>query len=130
MAEFLSPEWITALHEAASSDADLAEATAEMDLILEQHVTDGDDEIAYHIVFDRGSVSIAAGPADSPTVRFRQDRATAEAIALGELSAQRAFMSGRLRIGGDVQALVENSQALAALGDTFESLRASTFGTV
>src|SRR5699024_9675613 len=128
MAEFLSPEWITKLHTAASTDPDLAAATADIALVVEQHVGDGEDgdangsETIYHIVFDRGTVAILTGPAEDPTVRFRQDRATAEAIARGQISAQRAFMSGRLRIGGDVQALVENSRALAALGDCFATI--------
>lgn len=130
MAEFLSSEWLTALHDIASVDERLAEVTADIDLTVEQHIGDGDDEFVYHLVFDHGSTSVRPGPAENPTVRFRQDRETAVAIARGELSAQRAFMSGRLQVGGDVQRLVENSQVLVALGDTFAALRSATFGSV
>lgn len=130
MAEFLSPEWVAALHDIASADQNLAEATVDVDLVVEQHIGEGDDEVVYHLVFDHGSTSVIAGAATDPTVRFRQSRETALAIARGELSAQRAFMSGSLQVGGDVQRLVENSQVLAALGDTFARLREETFGSV
>lgn len=127
MAEFLSPGWIESLHEAASADEELAAVTADVDLVVEQHIGDGDDEVVYHLVFDHGRVAVRSGPAEAATVRFRQDAETARAIAAGELSAQRAFMSGRLQVGGDVQTLVEHSQVLAAFGDTFAAVRAAAF---
>lgn len=127
MPEFLSPGWIESLHQAASADEELAAATADVDLVVEQHIGEGEDEVVYHLIFDHGRVAVRPGPAETATVRFRQDHETAHAIAIGELSAQRAFMSGRLQVGGDVQALVEHSPALTAFGDTFAAVRAATF---
>lgn len=131
MAEFLSPGWIADLDAAAAADEALAETIADVDLIVEQHVVDADGsqgDVVYHVLLQRGRAAVRPGPAGSPTVRFTQDRATAEGIATGRLSAQRAFMAGRLQIGGDVHALVEHGPILAALGDTFASVRTDTFG--
>jgi putative sterol carrier protein len=61
-----------------------------------------------------------------PDVTFTQDRATAAAIASGELSAQSAFMAGRLRMGGDLRAVLDRSQDLTALDDVFASARPTT----
>ena len=48
------------------------------------------------------------------------------AIASGTASAQRAFMTGQLRVGGDLRALVEAQDAMAAIGDVFASVRQRT----
>ena len=57
---------------------------------------------------------------------FTQDRATAVAIAQGSLSAQVAFMDGRLRLGGDLRSVLARAGDLAALDDAFAATRAST----
>jgi hypothetical protein len=59
-------------------------------------------------------------------VTFTQDRTTAAAIATGRLSAQAAFIDGRLRVGGDLSALLDRAAELAALDDLFASARAAT----
>ena len=51
---------------------------------------------------------------------------TATAIARGELSAQRAFMNGRLAIEGDTLALAHAQPALRGISDAFAEVRSST----
>lgn len=127
MLTFLSDEWISALHEAASNDAGLAERTRDVALTIEQEVTDGPlGDVRYHMAFDHGSVSVAAGPAPEATVRFHQDYGTAASIAMGHGSAQRAFMTGRLRVGGDLRVLLAHGEVLAQMEDVFASVRAQT----
>lgn len=124
---FLSDAWIAALHDAAAGDEALARSTADLGLCIEQCVTDGPDgEFRYHVRFDHGEVSVSAGPADDPDIRFTTDRETATAIAAGRRSAQRAFMTGDLRIGGDLRAVLDHGEALAGLDDAFGPVRART----
>ncbi len=59
-------------------------------------------------------------------VRFTQDHETALAIASGHGSAQRAFMTGRLQVGGDLRVLLDHSEVLAQLDDVFAAVRART----
>ncbi len=88
-------------------------------------VTDGPDG-------DR-SYTLQLGP-DAVTVRFGVDApvtlqmtwTVACGIARGELSAQRAFLDGDMRIGGDAQALVGTTDSLAAVDDALTELRATT----
>lgn len=80
----------------------------------------------YHVVLDHGSGSVHAGPAAEPTVTFTQSAELARAIATGEESAQRAFMAGHLRVGGDLQALAAHQSVVVELGDVFASVRSST----
>jgi putative sterol carrier protein len=69
-------------------------------------------------------VRVERGRASHPDLVFTQDRATAEAIHRGELSAQAAFMQGRLRLGGDLRAVVDRAGELTAVHDVFASVRA------
>jgi hypothetical protein len=119
--QFLSPEWVDALDRAATGrpvpcDAEL------VGLVLEYDI----DDVGYHVVFGPTGLRVYPGPADAPTVTFRSDRATAHAIARAELSAQRAFMAGRLRIDGDAAALVRAHAAVATLPDLFAAVRPDT----
>ncbi len=124
---FLSDEWIAALDAAAAADAELAERIADLAFTIEQEVTGGPSgDVRYHLTFDHGRVSVAAGPAAQATIRFSQDLATAAAIASGEGSAQRAFMTGRLRVGGDLRVLLAHGEVLSQLDDVFADVRART----
>lgn len=127
MLTFLSDEWIGALHQAAAADEELAAQAAGLSLTIEQEVVGGPDgDVSFHLTFDHGTVTVAAGPAPSATVRFHQDYATAASIAMGHGSAQRAFMTGRLRVGGDLRVLLEHREVLAQVGDVFASVREET----
>ena len=135
MLAFLSPAWIEALDAAASADASLAAATGTLALVVEQEVLGGPDgDVTFHVAFDHGSVRVGLGPAarstggddHPPMVRFSQGYETARAIARGTESAQRAFMTGSLQVGGDLRVLLDHQATLAALDDVFAGVRART----
>jgi putative sterol carrier protein len=124
---YLSPAWLTALQDAADSSPTLRDATAGMRLVVQQVVTGGPDgDVAYHVIVDDGRATVRAGQADDPTITFTQDRATAAAVSRGELSAQGAFMAGRIRVRGDLPALVAQQDALLRVDDVFASVRETT----
>ena len=66
------------------------------------------------------------GPAPDATVRLSQDLATAAAIATGTSSAQRAFMAGRLRVGGYLRVLLDHGDVFAQVTDVFAAVRERT----
>ena len=74
------------------------------------------DDGAWYIVVGDGRASVSGGRHPDPDVVLSQDRATAAAIAGGALSAQQAFIDGRLRVRGGLDRLVMASSALAVLG--------------
>jgi predicted lipid carrier protein YhbT len=122
VAGFLTDEWFDDLDAAArdsSVDPDLR-------LVIQQVVTGGSDarDVAYVVTAADGAIAVRRGRADAPDITFTQDRVTAEAIHRGELSAQTAFIEGRLRLGGDLRAVIERSSALAAIDDVFAAARA------
>lgn len=136
MARYLSDEWFAdaaALLDGADGATAAGESAAGATgpggdaLVVEQHVDDAPGgPTVWHVVVAEDRRSIHAGPHAAPTVTFHQDYATAAAVARGELSAQEAFMTGRITLSGKVGALMAATPALAALGDALAPLRDST----
>ncbi|MFP5254779.1 MAG: SCP2 sterol-binding domain-containing protein [Acidimicrobiia bacterium] len=128
MADFLSDPWFDELAAAAAQ----ARPPEGVRVVLQQVVSDDASagarplEVAYALRVGDGRVEVVRGTVPDADVTFRLDRATAAAIARGELSAQAAFLAGRLRIGGDVHRFGGAAEALADLADVFGQVRAST----
>lgn len=129
MPRFLSDEWVEALDAALSCDEELARRAAGGSLVAQYVVDDpagGDPTRTYHVAVGDGEVRARPGAAPDPTVVFTTDRGTARAIATGRERAQLAFMAGRLRLGGDVTALVAHRDLLTRLDDVTGVLRRRT----
>jgi putative sterol carrier protein len=126
MARYLSPEWIEAL-DAIAGDGTVA--PDDVRLVVQQEVVGGPDgDVRYFIVVDGGKAAVQPGDADEPTVTFSQDYETAVAIAAGELSAQEAFMAGRVRVRGDLAELARHQSVVAALDRAFRGVRTESGG--
>ena len=69
---------------------------------------------------------MVAGEEDSADVTVTEDHATAVAVSRGELSPQAAFMTGRIRVGGDMAALMVHQAVLHQLDAVFAGVRAAT----
>ena len=117
--EFLSPAWLQAMADAADRGPGAPE------LIIQQVVT-GAEEVTWFVSVCPSGVGFQAGRHPAPHITLTQDRATAAAIASGRQSAQGAFMTGRLRVGGDVRILLDHQDELARLDDVFGTVRATT----
>jgi SCP-2 sterol transfer family len=122
LAGFLTDAWLDELQAVALS----ATAPGGTHLVVQQVVPDGPEghEVAYAVLLEEGRVRIVRGRVDDPDLTFTQDRATAEAIHRGDLSAQAAFMQGRLRLGGDLRAVIDRAVELATIDDLFAGARA------
>jgi hypothetical protein len=112
VAERFSSEWVATL-DAAVHDLPAPGET----FVIQQVVTDGDDEMAWHIVLGPNGIRVLSGRAAAPEVTFSQDRATAEAIADGVLSAGAALTAGRLTVRGATARLTEQREALARIDE-------------
>lgn len=81
---------------------------------------------SYSLRFAGDTASLIPGVDKAPSTSFALDYDTAAAIAKGELSAQAAFMQGRLKLGGDVTLLVRQHQILEGIDDSLAQLRELT----
>jgi putative sterol carrier protein len=126
VARYLSDEWMAAARSAIGRGEPARDGARET--LVVQHTITGapDGDRSFHITVDDGALDLRPGAAPAPDVTFTQDYATAFAIAGGQLSAQAAFMSGDLRVGGDLSLLVASQRAFEGLDDLLASVRAST----
>ena len=124
---YLSSEWMERAGAALAADPRLAEATAALDLTVAYEVTGTPGgKAAYALRFDHGTVTLEPGAHPDAPVSFSLDYDTAARIARNELSAQAAFMQGRLKLGGDVTVLIRDGGALDGVQDALAGLRADT----
>jgi hypothetical protein len=128
--QYLSPKWLEAARLALAGDPSLAQATAGVRLTIEHVVVDAPGgTVRWHLTIDDGGVGLTEGPAVDPDLRFTTDYATASGIAAGTVGAQRAFVEGRLRVGGDLAALIRHQKALATIDDALAGVRVRTDST-
>jgi predicted lipid carrier protein YhbT len=123
--EFLSDAWF----DAYSADVAASGSVRSLGpLVIEQriHHVPGRGEVRYQLHVDDRGARLERNELVDPDVRITTDYAVAVAIARGEQSAQNALARGRLRLGGDIEALVRRADALAALDDVAAGLRVKT----
>ena len=122
MVEPLTEAWIEAMDAAASTHAGLLEATADMALVIEYRVVDGN---TWHVRLEGGTARVVSGPAEEPDLSFTTGPATASAIADGTLDPLRAVIDGDVILSGDPRVLVDHRAVLDGLGDVFAAARYS-----
>jgi putative sterol carrier protein len=124
---YLSLAWIRELTREVAGSETLATLALEHSIGVTQVVTDGPEgDVTYHLQVGDGDAAFAAGAADPEDVRMDQDWATAVAVATGELNAQEAFITGRIRLTGDQQALMAAQPVFGALDTIFANVRERT----
>ncbi len=90
-------------------------------------VTDGPGgEVRYHVRIIDQTAAIVRGQAAHPDVTFAEDYVTASAIASGQLSAPAALLAGRIRVGGDMAALIAHQDILSIADPVPAAVRAAT----
>lgn len=118
---YLDDRWLV---EADGAVAGLAPVPA--DLAIGVTVTGGPDgDRRYRLVLGADRVGIDDRP-EPAGVRMTLEWQDAVSIARGAISAQRAFLDGRLRLGGDTGLLLGHQEALAEVDDRLAALRART----
>ncbi|HEX2064959.1 MAG TPA: SCP2 sterol-binding domain-containing protein [Acidimicrobiales bacterium] len=127
VARYLSAEWFDDVNQAARNSPELAEATRNVHLTLQQVVTGGPEgDVRYWVTVDGGHVEAGLGRVPDPDVTVTQSYETAVAVSTGSLGARAAVMDGRVRLSGDTAALREHHEALAGLDALFAPVRART----
>lgn len=126
MVAYLSDEWMERAAAALATSSELAERTADLDLAVAYEVTGAPGgKVIYTLRFDHGTTALESSVSDAP-VSFVLDYDSAAAIARGDLSAQAAFMQGRLKLVGDVNVLIRDGAVLDGITDALGTLRSDT----
>lgn len=121
---YLSLDWIEALSAAVARSQDMADLAKERSVGITQTVLGGPEgDVTYHLQIVDGTASFGPGPAHPEDVKFEQDWETAVAVATHTLNAQQAFITGRIRLTGDSQKLIDSTPVFAGLDAIFSTVR-------
>ena len=124
---YLSLAWMRELTREVAESEQLRELADEHTIGVTQVISDGPEgTVIYHLQVGDGEATFGAGPADPENVRMEQDWATAVAVATGAQNAQEAFITGRIKLFGDQQALMGAQPVFGALDAVFASVRERT----
>lgn len=105
--KFLSEEWATATTEALNSSDAFKQAAGSNSVKLNNVVNTPEGEQKYYFKVDNGQVEVALGELPDAEATLTQDYDTAAAIAKQEMNGTAAYMSGKLKIAGDMMKLMQ-----------------------
>src|SRR6266511_4515622 len=105
--KFLSQEWAGEVKNALSHSAAVKSAAGSMVARIQQVVNGPDGETKYWFKLEGGNVDLGLGEIETPDATITQDYDTAAALSKNELTGTAAYMSGKLRVNGDLMKLMQ-----------------------
>lgn len=122
MSKFLSEDWAQDVTTALNNHEGFKNALGAADLGIQFEVEDGPDGgTNYSLSASGGNALMALGDLDNADVTVKQSYDTAVAIFKGELNTQTAFMTGKLKVSGNLAKLMMHQNVIqqwgAAVGD-------------
>lgn len=105
--KFLSDEWATAVTEALNASDAFKQAAGTQAVKLQQVVTTPEGETRYSFKIENGQAEVKVGDIENPDATLTQDYETAVALSKSELTGTAAYMSGKLKVSGDLMKLMQ-----------------------
>jgi putative sterol carrier protein len=123
--KFLTAEWIEALTATLAAHEGFKSAIAGTQLSLQFEVPDAPEgaEKIYTITIDEGAARVTAGAGESPDITIVNNYETAAAMAKGELNTQMAFMTGKIKVSGNMGKLMTNQAMLAQFAEATKGMQ-------
>jgi putative sterol carrier protein len=113
VSKFLTEGWAQDVTTALNNHEGFKNAIGAADLGIQfttEETPDGD--VDYYLKSSGGSTNVAVGTLDDPDVTVKQSYDTAVAISKGELNTQTAFMTGKLKVSGNLAKLMMHQSAV------------------
>ena len=117
MSKFLSEEWASEVTSALNAHEGFRNAIGAADLTIQFNTSDAPDgDVDYYLNSSGGTTNVATGTLDDPDVTVKQSYESATAISKGELNTQTAFMTGKLKVSGNLAKLMMHQSAVQQWG--------------
>jgi putative sterol carrier protein len=113
---FLSADWAQELEDRLNANPTFTQAIGSQSVKIQQVITgSADGPMQYWLRLDNGRVELGVGELEGPDAIITQDYDSAVALARSELNPVTAFMTGRIKIAGNMMILMGLQNALAVL---------------
>jgi putative sterol carrier protein len=117
LSQFLSEEWVDDVTAALNDHQGFKNAIGDADLGIQFMTDDGPEgPVSYYLSASGGDAVMSLGELESPDVTVKQSYDTASAISKGELNTQTAFMTGKLKVSGNLAKLMMHQSAIQQWG--------------
>ena len=113
--KFLSSEWAEALKTELNASDGFKEAATGKTAAIQQVIDGGEGDTHYWIRIADDTIDLGVGDVESPDATITQSYDTAVALAKSELSPVTAFMTGKIKIAGNMGLLLGLQKVLAML---------------
>ena len=108
-AKFLTADHMEAATTALNGDDAFVTSIANINLGLQFNVTEGPEgDIDYYLNVSDGAATMAMGELEGADVSIASTYETASALFKGELNTQMAFMTGQIKVAGNMAVLMMN----------------------
>ena len=111
--QFLTDEYAAAVTAALADSDGFTDSIQGVEMSLLFIVTDGPSgDVKQAVDIKDGAATVSIGDIDDPTITITAGYDTMAAISKGELNTQMAFMTGKLKVSGDMGKLMMHQKAL------------------
>ena len=113
---FLSEQWANELLERLRANEAFTGAIAGKSVRILQEIAGGEQgTVEYWLTIEKGTIDLGLGGIDAPDATISQDYATAVGLARSEVSPVTAFMTGKIKVAGNLMSLMGLQDALSLL---------------
>lgn len=120
--QFLSTEWAEAVKAELNANDAFRQAAASQQATIQQVITSSEGDTHYWIVIADGAIDMGVGDADAPDATITQSYDTAVKLAKSELSVVTAFMTGKVKVAGNMGMLMGLQGALSQLPTAMQAV--------
>ena len=115
--QFLSDDHMGAATAALNDDADFVGSIANINMGLQFHATDGPEgDIDFYLSVADGAAKMSRGELDGAEVSIATTHDTAVELFKGDLNTQMAFMTGKIKVAGNMAVLMMNQGVINKWG--------------
>jgi putative sterol carrier protein len=120
--KFLSEEWAAEVTKAVNENEAFQKAAGSQVARIQNIVAAPDGEKKYFFTVEGGRAQLSMGEIDAPDATISQDYETAMALSKNELSGTAAFMSGKIRVSGDLMKLMQMQGLFSTLPQALSTI--------